>query len=503
MFKKILIANRGEIAVRIIRACREMGATAVAVYSEADEKALHVRMADEAYCIGPAPSQQSYLSVERILDAARQSNSEAIHPGYGFLSENAAFAQAVQDSGFVFIGPSPHSIQAMGNKAEARQRMLEAGVPIVPGYQGKDDEQSLHEQAAEIGYPVLVKAAAGGGGKGMRVVWKQDDLTDSISAARREAMNAFGDERLILERYIPHAHHVEIQILGDSEGHLVHLFERECSVQRRYQKIIEETPSPLLDEGLRARMGAAAVAAAQSIDYQNAGTVEFIVNPESRDYYFLEMNTRLQVEHPITEAVTGLDLVQWQIRIAAGEKIPFQQAQLTQRGHAIECRLYAEDPSNGFLPAGGKLLQFHLPKGPGVRMDTGFTSGDEIKLFYDPLIAKLIVSAENREAATRKMQAALKETVILGMPSNWQFLRDVLADPEFETGNIYTTWVEEHFREWQAPNCVLPPEVLIAAALAQMQPVTTGEGTVHNHPPGPVGDPYSPWRTSNGFRTGE
>ncbi|MGE5223669.1 MAG: acetyl/propionyl/methylcrotonyl-CoA carboxylase subunit alpha, partial [Omnitrophica WOR_2 bacterium] len=395
------------------------------------------------------------------------------------------------------------SIQAMGNKAQARQFMQEAGVPIVPGYQGQDDEQSLKHQADQIGYPVLIKAAAGGGGKGMRVVWNQDDLNDSIAAARRESLNAFGDERLILERYIPHAHHVEFQILGDSEGNLIHLFERECSVQRRYQKIIEETPSPLLDEELRTRMGTAAVTAARAAGYQNAGTVEFIVDPETHDFFFLEMNTRLQVEHPITEAVTGLDLVQWQIRIAAGEKLSFRQDQIAQRGHAIECRLYAEDPSNGFLPAAGRLMQFHQPKGPGVRMDTGFTSGDEIELFYDPLIAKLIVSAENRPAAIRKMQAALKETVILGMPSNWQFLRDVLADPEFETGHIYTTWVEEHFRQWQATNCVLPPEVLIAAALAQTQPVQAGEAASGNYRTGSGKDPYSPWASPGGFRLGE
>ncbi len=357
-FTKILIANRGEIAVRLIRACREMGIGSVAVYSEADAGAVHVRLADEAVLLGPAEAGESYLVVEKIIAAVQKTGAEAVHPGYGFLSENAGFAQAVADAGLVFIGPPPDAITAMGDKAEARELMEKAGVPLVPGYQGKDDDKSLAKAAKQIGFPVLVKAAAGGGGKGMRVVEKEADLTEGIEAARSEARSAFGDDRLIVEKYITEARHVEFQILADTHGNSVHLFERECSIQRRHQKVIEETPSPLLDEGLRAEMGAAAVAAAQSVEYTNAGTVEFIVDPHTRQFYFLEMNTRLQVEHPITELTAGLDLAQWQIRIAAGEKLPFTQAELFQRGHAIEARIYAEDPANSFLPAVGTILRW-------------------------------------------------------------------------------------------------------------------------------------------------
>ena len=372
MFRKILIANRGEIAVRVIRACREMGISSVAVYSTADQQALHVRLADEAVAIGPALASQSYLSIEKIIQAARQTGAEAIHPGYGFLSENPLFAQAAQDAGLVFIGPPASAIQAMGDKASARHMMQMAGVPIVPGYQGDDRESALLAAAPEIGWPVFVKASAGGGGKGMRVVWEPADLPEAIAAARREAQHAFGNGRLILERYVPRAHHIEFQVLGDSFGNIVHLYERECSLQRRHQKVIEETPSPLLDEVLRAQMGQAAVTAARAAGYQNAGTVEFIVDPQNRAFYFLEMNTRLQVEHPITELVTGLDLVQWQIRLAAGERLSFSQEDVHQRGHAIECRLYAEDPSNHFLPAAGRLLRFIEPEGPGIRLDFWF-----------------------------------------------------------------------------------------------------------------------------------
>ena len=501
MFSKILIANRGEIAVRIIRACRELGIPSVAVYSESDSRALHARLADEALPIGPSPASESYLSIEKILDAARRSNAQAIHPGYGFLSENAAFAKAVQEAGITFIGPPPEAILAMGDKAQARASMLAAGVPGVPGHQGQDDLESLQQAAGKIGYPALVKAAAGGGGKGMRVVWEENELSEAVAAARREAQRAFGDSRIILERYIPHAHHVEFQVLADGQGNTVHLFERECSVQRRHQKVIEETPSPLLDAALRAEMGAAAIRVAEAIGYRNAGTVEFIVDPDTREFYFLEMNTRLQVEHPVTEFVTGLDLVHWQIRIAAGEPLPFSQSELEQRGHAIECRLYAEDPSNGFLPATGTLLRFVEPRSPGVRVDSGFTSGDEITLHYDPLIAKIIAYAENRPAAIRKLQSALRETVLLGITSNWQFLLDVLAHPDFRAGSVFTTWVENHFEDWRPPECPLPPEVLVAAALTQFR-ATPGAS---NSPPAFQSgqDPYSPWHITNGFRTGE
>lgn len=501
MFTKILIANRGEIAVRIIRACREMSIATVAVYSEVDQQALHVRLADETVFIGPAPATESYLSIENIIQAAKKSGAQAIHPGYGFLSENAAFSQAVRDAGLTFIGPPTQAIQAMGDKAKARTRMQNANVPVVPGYQGDDALENLRHEANRMGFPVLVKAAAGGGGKGMRVVWSQDELDEAVAAARREALHAFGDEHLILECYIPRARHVEFQILADQHGKTLHLFERECSVQRRHQKIIEETPSPLLNDELRTQMGAAAVAAAQAVGYQNAGTIEFIVDPDRKEFYFLEMNTRLQVEHPITEIVTGLDIVQWQIRIAAGEPLPMTQDELLQRGHAIECRLYAEDPSNNFLPATGPLLRFHEPKGPGVRVDSGYSSGDEISIHYDPLIAKVITYAENRTAAIRKMQSTLKETVLLGLTTNWQFLQDVLADPEFGDGQVYTTWVEDNFEGWQLPQCELPPEVLIAAALTQFQIPGSPD---HRASAGKQKkDPYSPWRVANGFRISE
>jgi 3-methylcrotonyl-CoA carboxylase alpha subunit len=501
MFSKILIANRGEIAVRIIRACREMGIATVAVYSEVDQQALHVRLADEAVFIGPAPATASYLSIENIIQAAKKTGAQAIHPGYGFLSENAVFSQAVRDAGLTFIGPPTQAIRAMGDKAKARTRMQSANVPVVPGYQGDDALENLRREAGKMGFPVLVKAAAGGGGKGMRVVWAENELDEAVAAARREALRAFGDEHLILECYIPRARHVEFQILADQYGRTLHLFERECSVQRRHQKIIEETPSPLLDVGLRAKMGAAAVAAARAVGYQNAGTIEFIVDPERKEFYFLEVNTRLQVEHPITEMVSGMDIVQWQIRIAAGEPLPITQGELHQRGHAIECRLYAEDPSNNFLPATGPLLRFHEPKGPGVRVDSGYTSGDEITIHYDPLIAKVITYAEDRTAAIRKLQSTLKETVLLGLTTNWQFLQDVLADPEFGEGQVYTTWVEDNFEDWQPPQCELPPEVLIAAALTQFQ--TTGIPDSGASAGKMSQDPYSPWRVANGFRISE
>ena len=436
---------------------------------------------------------ESYLSGQKMIEAAKATGAQAIHPGYGFLSENASFARAVQQAGLVFIGPPPEAMEAMGDKGQARSRMLAAGVPVVPGYQGLDDDAALERAAAQVGFPLLIKAAAGGGGKGMRVVRQPSDLLEAAAAARREAQHAFSDGRLIIERYIAHARHIEFQVLADQHGHMVHCFERECSLQRRHQKIVEETPSPYLNETLRAQMGAAAVAAASSVGYTNAGTVEFIVDPRTGDFFFLEMNTRLQVEHPVTELTIGLDLVQWQLRIAAGEALTFSQADLSQRGHAIECRLYAEDPSNDFLPAIGPLLTFVEPAGPGVRMDSGYSSGDAVTIHYDPLIAKLIVWGEDRPAAIRRMIAALRETVLLGITYNGQFLQDVLADPQFIAGDIFTTWVEEHFGGWQPPNCGLPPEVLIAAALSQLQTVPA----VTNQP-----DPFSPWRTANGYRPG-
>ncbi|MCC6569397.1 MAG: acetyl-CoA carboxylase biotin carboxylase subunit, partial [Anaerolineales bacterium] len=442
MFKKILIANRGEIAIRIMRACKELGVKTVAVYSDADKNSQHAQLADEAIHIGAAPAKESYLNVDVLIQAALASQADAIHPGYGFLSENASFAGTVASAHLTFIGPSADSIRAMGDKAESKIAMKRAGVPTVPGAEGLESESDFKKAAQDIGYPLLVKAAAGGGGKGMRVVNQVEELKEAIESARHEALNAFGDDRLLVEKYIADAHHIEFQVFGDTHGHIVHLFERECSTQRRYQKIIEETPSPLLTPELRNRMGEAAVNAARAVNYYNAGTVEFIFDPDLSSFFFLEMNTRLQVEHPITELTTGLDLVQWQIRVAAGERFPYSQEQLTQRGHAIECRVYAEDPANGFLPSTGKLLQYIEPRGPGIRVDSGFRAGDEVTHFYDPLLAKLIVFGESRETAIQKMQAALREFVVHGVTTNIDFLQDVLAHPDFANGQVTTRWVE-------------------------------------------------------------
>jgi acetyl-CoA carboxylase biotin carboxylase subunit len=501
MFKKILIANRGEIAIRILRACRELGIKTVAVYSDADKNSLHAQFADEAIHIGAASPKESYLNVDKLMQAARASKADAIHPGYGFLSENASFAAVVASAHLTFIGPSADSIHAMGDKAESKIRMKNAGVPTVPGYEGLESEAEFRSAAKEIGYPVLVKASAGGGGKGMRVVNNESELSEAIESARREALNSFGDERLIIEKYLADAHHIEFQIFGDRHGHLAHLFERECSVQRRHQKIIEETPSPLLTPELRAQMGEAAVKAAKAVGYYNAGTVEFIFNPTDSTFYFLEMNTRLQVEHPITELTTGLDLVQWQIRVAAGEHFPYAQEQLTQRGHAIECRVYAEDPANGFLPSTGKILQYIEPRGPGIRVDSGFTAGDEVTHFYDPLLAKLIVHGENRATAIQKMQAALKEFIVHGVVTNIDFMQSVLAHEDFVNGKVTTRWVERTLDS----GSLLPEnrqqavglQSLIAAALADLTIGNRKSEIANRNEP----DPYSPWKNPSGFRT--
>jgi acetyl-CoA carboxylase biotin carboxylase subunit len=497
MFKKILIANRGEIAIRIMRACKELGIKTVAVYSDVDKDALHVQHANEAIHIGASSPRESYLDMDRIIEAARQANVDAIHPGYGFLSENASFAGKAASAKLTFIGPSADSIRVMGDKAESKIRMKQAGVPTVPGFEGLESEQDFKQAAKEIGYPVLVKAAAGGGGKGMRVVNEESELTESIESARSEALNAFGDERLLIEKYISNAHHIEFQVFGDQHRHLVHLFERECSVQRRHQKIIEETPSTLLTPGLRDEMGRAAVKAARAVDYFNAGTVEFIVDPDTLQFYFLEMNTRLQVEHPVTELTTGLDLVHWQIRVAAGEQFHYSQAELTQHGHAIECRVYAEDPANGFLPSTGRLLQYIEPRGPGLRVDSGFTAGGQVTHFYDPLLAKLIVNAENREAAIQRMQAALKEFIVHGVITNIDFLQAVLSDSDFANGEVTTRWVEADF-SWSPP--AEPSfESLVVASLADLTITSRQRSNENQHEP----DPYSPWKAANRFRIGE
>lgn len=494
MFNKILIANRGEIAIRIMRACRELNIKTVAVYSEADKDSLHVQFADEAVLLGDASPKESYLSADKIIRAALDSKADAIHPGYGFLSENASFAAAVDSAHLTFIGPSTDSIRAMGDKAESKILMKKAGVPTVPGNESLESFDEFKKAAKNIGYPVLVKAAAGGGGKGMRIVNSENELNESIGLARREALNAFGDERLLIEKYLPEAHHIEFQVFGDKQGNLVHLFERECSVQRRHQKIIEETPSPLLTPELRAKMGEAAVNAAKAVGYFNAGTVEFIFDPIHSKYFFLEMNTRLQVEHPITELVAGVDLVQWQIRIAAGEKFPFTQSDFHQHGHAIECRIYAEDPANGFLPSTGQLLQFIQPHGPGIRVDSGFAVGSDVTHFYDPLLAKLIVHAESRNAALERMKTALRDFIVHGVVTNIDFMRAVLETDDFKTGKVSTRWVESKFNEWTPVQPGLP--ILIAAALADVvfasgkaQPAVSNET-----------DPFNPWKQTGNFR---
>jgi acetyl-CoA carboxylase biotin carboxylase subunit len=499
MFTKLLIANRGEIAVRIIRACQEMGIATVAVYSEADAASLHVALADAAVPIGPPAPAQSYLAGDKIIRAALDHGCQAIHPGYGFLSENAAFADAVAAAGLTFVGPSGDAMRALGSKTAGRSLMQRAGVPVVPGYQASQAGADLLAAAETVGYPLLVKATAGGGGKGMRTVQEPAQLPHALESARREAMNAFGDDRIYLEKLIERPHHVEFQVFGDGHGNALHFFERECSVQRRHQKIIEETPSPLLDADLRRRMGEAAVAAVKAAGYTNAGTLEFLVD-EGGNFYFLEMNTRLQVEHPITELVTGVDLVKLQLRVAAGEPLPFTQAELSQRGHAVECRIYAEDPANGFLPAIGKVLLAVEPVGPGVRVDAGVTTGDEVTLHYDPMIAKLIVLGENRQDAIGKMQWALRHYVVLGdVITNIPFLRDVLAHPRFVAGDTTTDFVDREFGGWQPPAGDPPDLALAAAALAEMlgEPAAVPGGASAAD-----GDPFSPWNDRAAFRLG-
>jgi len=445
MIRRLLVANRGEIAVRVIRACRELGVETVAVYSEADRGALHARLADIAVPIGPAPAIDSYLRVERLIDAASTSRADAVHPGYGFLAENAGFAQACEDAGLIFVGPPAPVIATMGSKIESRARALEAGLPIVPGEAPEaQDDAALCAAAERVGFPLLVKASAGGGGKGMRVAHARKDLAEAFAAARHEATGAFGDATLYLERLLRKPSHVEVQVFGDAHGNVFHLFERDCSTQRRHQKVIEESPAPWLSDALRRRMSEAAVALARHIGYRNAGTIEFLVEGRGDDahFYFLEMNTRLQVEHPITEAVAGVDLVHAQLRVASGEPLPWRQASLAQRGHAIECRIYAEDPSTDFLPQAGPLTVYLEPQGPGIRVDSGVVEGDEVSIYYDPLLAKLVASAETREMARERMLAALRRFVVLGIKTNIPFLIRVLEHPRFVEAAIDTSFLD-------------------------------------------------------------
>lgn len=444
-FRKVLVANRGEIAVRVIQAVQQRGMIAVAVYSEPDANAKHVQLADEAYPLGGQTSADSYLKTDIILEICQTNNVCAVHPGYGFLSENANFSRACTDAGITFIGPTPEAMESMGDKIRAKAVMEKAGVPVVPGFVAAENtaDETYLAEAERIGYPVLVKASAGGGGKGMRLVKSADDLLDGIDAARREAQNSFGDPRIFLEKYIERPRHIEFQIFGDHHGNRVQLFERECSIQRRHQKIIEETPSVALTPELREKMGEAALKAANAIDYTNAGTVEFILSADG-SFYFLEVNTRLQVEHPVTECVTGTDLVSAQLDVAMGKPLPWAQDDLTQHGHAIECRIYAEDPDNGFVPSIGPVLLYQEPEGPNIRVDSGVQGGQEVTIYYDPMLAKLIVWAPNRQEAIERMRWALQRYLILGFVTNMPFLSRVMQHPQFQSGDIHTHFLEEH-----------------------------------------------------------
>jgi acetyl-CoA carboxylase biotin carboxylase subunit len=446
MFKKVLVANRGEIAVRILRACRELGMESVAVYSEADRDALHVRYADEAYLLGPAPARDSYLRADKLIEIARKSKADAVHPGYGFLAERESFAAQCAEAGLVFIGPKPSAIAAMGDKMVARNTVLAAGVPVVPGTEGTGSmsDEELLAIAPKVGFPLLIKASAGGGGKGMREVTSLDEMPDLLLSARREAESAFGDGNVYLEKLVEGARHIEIQILADQHGNVIHLGERDCSLQRRHQKLIEEAPSPFMDPELRAKMGEVAVRAAQAVEYVSAGTIEFLVDKD-KNFYFLEMNTRLQVEHPITEVATGVDIVAEQMRIARGRQLSYRQEDIRFRGHAIECRINAEDPYNGFLPSTGRITHSLLPTGPGVRVDSGVYPGFEITPYYDPMIAKLIVWGETRGQAILRMRRALEEYRIVGVRTNIPFHQMMMDSPRFMGGQYDTRFVEERF----------------------------------------------------------
>jgi len=463
-FEKLLIANRGEIAVRVILACRELGIISVAVYSEADENAMHRRLADEAHPIGPAPATESYLNIERLVEAIEVSGAEAVHPGYGFLAESAPFARAVESAGAVWVGPPPQAMEAMGFKVRAKELARQAGVPTVPGYDGEDEtEERLAEEAQRIGYPVLVKASAGGGGRGMRAVTRSQDLAEAVRGARREAEAAFGDGSVFLEKLIEDPRHVEVQVIGDLQGNVIYLYERECSIQRRHQKVVEEAPSPALTPELREEMCAAAVRLARQAGYRNAGTVEFLLDGE--DFYFLEMNARLQVEHPVTELVTGLDLVHLQLAVAAGEHLPLSQEDVTLRGSAIEVRLYAEDDG---LPAGGKLLAFAPPEGPGIRNDAGVEAGDEVTLHYDPMLAKLIVAAPDRDTAVRRLRRALRDYTVLGVPTNLPLLRRIVGHPAFAAGETTIRFLEDHKLTEAPPEPEIPREAVLLAAAVEL-----------------------------------
>ncbi len=500
MFSKILIANRGEIAVRIMRSAREMGISTVAVFSEADRGALHVQTADEAVFLGDSDPAASYLNIPKIIEAAKSTGAEAIHPGYGFLAENPAFARAISEAGLIFIGPSADVMAVLGDKTAARRIMMQGDVPVIPGMtEPESDTTRLLDAALDIGYPVLVKAAAGGGGKGMRIVEKPEDLPEAADLAQSEALAAFGDGSIYLEKYLDRPRHVEVQVLADSYGNAIHVFERECSIQRRHQKIIEETPSPAVDDDLRERIGHAAVAAAQASGYVNAGTVEFLLD-RSGQFYFLEVNTRLQVEHPITEMITGTDLVRRQLEIASGEKLSLSQESLARRGHSIECRIYAEDPEQDFMPSPGKILYFQPPEGPGIRFDHGICTGFRVPIQYDPILGKLIVWAEDRPAAINRMIRALRETAILGIKTQIELLLDILSSTAFKSGDTHTHFLDEHFSDWvpSAEGDHMAALGFVAHELSGMRTATTditGPMTVTGAP--------SPWDTLGAWQIGQ
>ena len=469
MFRKVLIANRGEIAVRIIRACRDLGISPVAVYSDVDRPALHVRLADEAYLLGPAPSSESYLAIEKVIDIARRARVDAIHPGYGFLSENPRFADACAEAGICLVGPSAESMRLMGSKTGARSVLMRSGVPVVPGtYKALSSVAEAVEEARRVGYPLMLKAAAGGGGKGMRLVMHESRLAEDFEAASSEALRSFGDSSVYIEKYIARPRHIEVQVLADRHGNAVYVGERECSIQRRHQKVLEECPSPLVNETMRREMGEAALQVIRTANYENAGTVEFLVDSDRR-FYFLEMNTRLQVEHPVTELVSGKDLVREQFRIAAGEPLSFRQEELQMRGWAMECRIYAEDPERNFLPSPGVIRKLAEPQGPWVRVDSGVYAGWEVPVHYDPLIAKLITFGDGREQAIARMKRAIEEYRVGGIRTNLQFFSRLLTDPEFLAGNLSTAFIEEFQQRRAAIKETLPASIgahAVVAALA-------------------------------------
>ena len=501
MFNKILIANRGEIACRVIRTAHKLGIRCVAVYSEADANAMHVAMADEAVCVGPAASKDSYLKMDTILQVAQETSAQAIHPGYGFLSENAPFVQKCQEAGVVFIGPPASAIEAMGSKSAAKRIMEEAKVPLVPGYHGEDQDPALlKKHSDEMGYPVLLKATAGGGGKGMRVVWSADEFTSALDAAKREAMNGFADDTMLVEKYLTKPRHVEIQVFCDQHGNSVYLAERDCSVQRRHQKVVEEAPAPGMSDELRKAMGEAAVRAAEAIGYVGAGTVEFLLD-EDGSFYFMEMNTRLQVEHPVTELITGQDLVEWQLAVAAGQPLPIQQDEVEINGHAVEVRIYAEDPDNDFLPATGKLEYLRTPEeNRYVRVDTGVREGDEVSIYYDPMIAKLIVWDENRDRAMQRMSQALTEYRIAGMKTNTHFLKRLIDNTAFRDAELDTGFIEKHeadlFESHGGSQSANPLAMATLYTLLKQQQQRKAEA-IHSH------DETSPWHQFSGWRLNE